>query len=82
MQSRNFSLGYALGEGKSLDHILKSRTSITEGIPTTEALAKLATQRKIDMPIVTALQSCLSGAMDIDTAIHTLMSRPLQAEFQ
>jgi glycerol-3-phosphate dehydrogenase len=34
------------------------------------------------MPIVTALQSCLSGAMDIDTAIHTLMSRPLQAEFQ
>jgi len=82
MQSRNFSCGFALGEGKTIQDILTSRSGITEGIPTTEALAKLAAKNNIDMPIVAALQSCLSGEMDIDTAIHALMSRPLQAEFE
>lgn len=80
MQSRNFSLGFALGQGQSLQDILKARHGITEGVPTTEALARLAAARGIDMPLVTALQSCLTGAADIDAAIHALLARPLQAE--
>src|SRR5262249_35867108 len=31
MQSRNYSLGVALGQGRSLDEILGSRRSVTEG---------------------------------------------------
>lgn len=80
MQSRNFSLGYELGQGKPLQAILAERPGVTEGIPTAEALVKLAQQHKIDMPIVEALHHCLSGKMQIDQAIHALMDRPYQME--
>ena len=42
MQSRNFSLGAELGEGKSLEHILKQRSAVTEGIHTARATLALA----------------------------------------
>lgn len=80
MQSRNFSLGFALGEGKKLDEILAERHGITEGVPTAEALVKLAKEKNIDMPIVAALHHCLNGEMKIDDAIHALMDRPYQME--
>ena len=80
MQSRNFSLGFALGEGKKLDEILAERHGITEGVPTAEALVKLAKEKNIDMPIVASLHHCLSGEMKIDAAIHALMDRPYQME--
>jgi glycerol-3-phosphate dehydrogenase (NAD(P)+) len=80
MQSRNFSLGFALGEGKSLQAILGDRHGITEGVPTAQALVTLAARHGIDMPLVVALHQCLEGKMNIDTAIHALLERPLQAE--
>lgn len=80
MQSRNFSLGHALGQGKSLKDILGERHGITEGVPTTEALVTLAAQYKVDMPIVASLHDFLSGAFDIDTAIQRLLERPFQVE--
>ncbi|HEY8190339.1 MAG TPA: NAD(P)H-dependent glycerol-3-phosphate dehydrogenase [Micavibrio sp.] len=80
MQSRNFSLGHALGKGKSLQDILKERSGVTEGVPTTEALAALAARDKIDMPLVMALQSCLTGQMSIEEAMHALLERPYQME--
>ncbi|MBI2234383.1 MAG: NAD(P)-dependent glycerol-3-phosphate dehydrogenase [Micavibrio aeruginosavorus] len=80
MQSRNFSLGHALGQGKSLQDILAERHDVTEGIPTAEALVALAAAHKIDMPIVEALHDCLKGNTNIDAAIHRLMDRPLQME--
>src|SRR5688500_8764117 len=80
MQSRNFSLGYALGQGQSLQNILKERPGITEGVPTTEALAELAARENIDMPLVTALQACLTGNMSVDEAMQALLERPYQME--
>lgn len=80
MQSRNFSLGYALGQGKSLKDILNERHGVTEGVPTAQALASLAKAKGIDMPIVQALHAILSGRLDIDSAIEALLDRPLQAE--
>lgn len=80
MQSRNFSLGYALGQGKTLQAILDERAGVTEGVPTAEALSKLARDKGIDMPLVNALQACLTGVLDIDAAMNALMDRPYQME--
>lgn len=80
MQSRNFSLGYALGQGKSLQDILNERHGVTEGVPTAEALSRLAQEKGIDMPIVQALHAILSGKLGIDAAVQALLDRPLQAE--
>jgi len=42
MQSRNFSLGVALGEGKTLEEILGERIAVTEGVHTAKALRVMA----------------------------------------
>ncbi|MFN3826020.1 MAG: NAD(P)H-dependent glycerol-3-phosphate dehydrogenase [Micavibrio sp.] len=80
MKSRNFSLGHALGQGQSLSSILKSRQGITEGVPTAEAVAKLALRYKVEMPLITAIHQCLAGEMDVDSAVKLLMERPLVHE--
>ena len=80
MQSRNFSLGYALGQGQRLDSILGSRQGVTEGVPTTEAVANLATNFKIDMPLVMAAHAVLKGKINVDEATKQLLDRPLVKE--
>ncbi len=79
-QSRNMSLGRALGQGRALDEILGSRSAVTEGIFTAEAVHKIATNRNIAMPIAEAVYAIVSGSLDVDTAIADLLSRPMRAE--
>ena len=42
LQSRNTSLGFALGEGKTLDEVLGARKEVTEGVFSAGAVATLA----------------------------------------
>lgn len=80
MQSRNFSLGMALGQGQSLKDILAARQSVTEGVHTARALMVMAKNNAVDMPISAAVHACLSEGADIETVIAALMERPLRAE--
>ncbi len=80
MSSRNFSLGHALGSGKTLAAILKERHGVTEGIDTARAVITLARSKGVDMPLCAAVAHCLQDGYDIDTAIHALLDRPLQNE--
>ena len=79
-QSRNMSLGVALGEGQSLGDVLKSRHSVTEGIYTASAVIELAAARGIDMPIAQAVHAVVSGLATVDEAIEALLARPLRPE--
>ncbi len=79
-QSRNMSLGIALGEGKALADILASRVSVAEGVTTAAATLALANKHHVEMPIIAAVDSVLNGSMNIDDAIAGLLSRPLKAE--
>jgi glycerol-3-phosphate dehydrogenase (NAD(P)+) len=79
-QSRNMSLGRALGQGKSLGEFLAARNSVAEGVATAGAVARIAEARGIDMPICRAVHAIIEGKVDVDTAIGELMSRPLKAE--
>lgn len=80
MQSRNFSLGVALGEGQKLDGILRSRQGVTEGVPTTAAVAQLAVRFKIEMPLVMAAHAVLLGKISVEEATKQLLDRPLVKE--
>ena len=80
MQSRNFSLGVMLGQGRSLDDILKGRMSVTEGVYTAESVLKLARKHAVDMPICRAVQSILSGEATVADAIESVLTRPLNEE--
>jgi glycerol-3-phosphate dehydrogenase (NAD(P)+) len=76
MQSRNFSLGVMLGEGRTLQDIMKERKSVTEGVYTAEALRKLAQANAVDMPIADTIYQCLCEELSFDKAVEQLLDRP------
>ena len=80
MQSRNFSLGVQLGEGRTLKDILAERKAVTEGVFTAQAAAELAHREQVDMPICLAVDGVLNHDVDLDTIISGLLSRPLNSE--
>jgi glycerol-3-phosphate dehydrogenase (NAD(P)+) len=79
-QSRNHSLGVALGEGRALADILAERRSIAEGVASAAATAALAQRLGIEMPITAAVDAILHRGAAIDEAIAGLLARPLKAE--
>lgn len=80
MQSRNFSLGVAMGQGRKLDDILGERTSVAEGVYTAAAVTELAARLNVEMPICQAVNAVLNGGADLDTVIFGLLNRPLNVE--
>jgi glycerol-3-phosphate dehydrogenase (NAD(P)+) len=78
--SRNFSLGKALGEGKSVAEALAGKTSVAEGAATAPVLAQLAFAGGIDMPIVEAVRRLLAGEAPARAVVSDLLARPLRAE--
>jgi glycerol-3-phosphate dehydrogenase (NAD(P)+) len=80
MQSRNFSLGVALGKGEVLAEILDARASVAEGVFSAASVNQLARGLGIDMPICLAVDGILNHFSDIDAAIEGLLSRPTDLE--
>jgi glycerol-3-phosphate dehydrogenase (NAD(P)+) len=79
-QSRNMSLGRALGQGQTLQAVLGNRRSVAEGVYTAAAVARVAAEKGIDMPICRAVHAIVEGQLTIDAAIDALLSRPQRAE--
>jgi len=79
-QSRNMSLGIALGEGKTLDEVLGARKSVSEGVYTASVVAKIAEENSLDLPICAAVHTVVSGSSSVDDAITDLLARPFGAE--
>lgn len=80
MQSRNFSLGYAMGEGKSVDEILGPRKSVTEGVYTAKAALELAKKYYVELPIIEVVSECVNAGLSVDMAIERLLNRPSKEE--
>ncbi len=80
MQSRNFSLGVALGQGKTLREILESRNSVTEGVHTAKALMVMAKNNAVEMPISAAVYECLQDNADVGQIIARMLDRPVKTE--
>ena len=74
--SRNFSLGKALGEGKNAIDLMKDRRTVAEGAHTAPVLHRIAVERDIDMPLVSAVLELLLGNVSVDQLLETMLSRP------
>ncbi len=79
-QSRNMSLGRALGQGRTLAEVMGGRRSVAEGVYTAAAVVKVAAERGVDMPIAAAVHAIVQGTLSVDAAIEGLLSRPFRAE--
>lgn len=80
LQSRNHSLGVALGEGRALAEILAERRSVAEGVTSAAAAAALARRLGVDMPITAAVDAILHHGAAIDGAVAGLLARPFKSE--
>jgi glycerol-3-phosphate dehydrogenase (NAD(P)+) len=79
-QSRNMSLGLALGQGQTVEQALAGKRSVAEGYESAPALRELATKTGVDMPISLAVAALLNGETTVEGMIGSLLSRPLKAE--
>ncbi|MFQ5765852.1 MAG: NAD(P)H-dependent glycerol-3-phosphate dehydrogenase, partial [Rhodospirillales bacterium] len=79
-QSRNFSLGVALGRGEALADVLAERTSVAEGVFTAAAVTALADRIGVETPICLAVDGILNHFADIDATIEGLLARPQGVE--
>ena len=78
--SRNYSLGLGLGQGRAASELLADRRTVAEGAFTAPVLDRLARERGIDMPIVAAVATLLAGEESVDAVLENLLSRPPRAE--
>lgn len=74
-QSRNMSLGVALGQGQKLEDILKSRHTVAEGLYTAAAVHKLSALKSVPMPICEAVHNILYHQGSVDEVIESLLDR-------
>lgn len=79
-QSRNMSLGLALGQGQSVEQALAGKRSVAEGYESAPAVRDLAARLGVEMPIAEITAALLAGETTVDGAIEALLSRPLKAE--
>jgi glycerol-3-phosphate dehydrogenase (NAD(P)+) len=79
-QSRNMSVGLALGRGETLAAALAGKVSVAEGVASAPAVRSLAARLGVEMPISCAVAAILAGEVAVDAAIDALLSRPLRSE--
>ena len=79
-QSRNMSLGLALGEGQTVEQALAGKRSVAEGYQSAPAVRDLGMKLGLDMPIAYGVAALLAGEATVDQVIEGLLSRPLRAE--
>ncbi|MEO0444077.1 MAG: NAD(P)H-dependent glycerol-3-phosphate dehydrogenase [Pseudomonadota bacterium] len=71
--SRNYRVGYAMGEGKSLTRALKEVRQVVEGVNTLRLVKERAEALKVHMPLANALYALLFQGETADNIIKQLM---------
>ncbi|NYT41595.1 NAD(P)-dependent glycerol-3-phosphate dehydrogenase [Sphingomonas sp. R-74633] len=77
--SRNFSLGLGLGQGRSAAELMADRKTVAEGAHTAPVLREAAKDARVDMPVTEAVNALLEGA-PVAKVIEALLTRPLKEE--
>lgn len=79
-QSRNFTVGYGLGEGKTLETVIAEMTNVAEGVKSTQPILELAKANNMEMPIAAEVGQILYEGADPHEAIARLMGRAAKPE--
>jgi glycerol-3-phosphate dehydrogenase (NAD(P)+) len=79
-QSRNYSLGRALGQGKALDAARAEVRGVCEGVGAAIELAEMARENKIEAPIINSVAAIVTGHSTPVAEMERLLERPLTSE--
>jgi glycerol-3-phosphate dehydrogenase (NAD(P)+) len=79
--SRNYTVGYKLGEGQKLKDILSDMSMVAEGVATSGAAYELSKRYGVEMPIVNQIYRVINEGKNPSDAVRELMTRSLKSEF-
>lgn len=74
--SRNYSLGYRLGRGMTLEEALALSPGIAEGAKTASPMLELAESHGVDMPITRGVVEVVQGRATVQQMGEMLLGRP------
>lgn len=80
MQSRNFSYGVQLGQGRARADFFDGRRVVVEGVLNALSVTDLARRSGVAMPICEAVRAVVHGGEAFADAFERLWTQPLQAE--
>ncbi|ROS01001.1 glycerol-3-phosphate dehydrogenase (NAD(P)+) [Sinobacterium caligoides] len=72
--SRNYRVGYALGEGKNLQQIVAELGQVAEGVNTLKIVKHKADELDVYMPLVQGLYAVIHGGESVAAVINSMMS--------
>lgn len=78
--SRNYTFGYNLGKGMSIDEATKASDGVAEGVATTSAVLQLAHQLNVKMPLAEAMNHVLSDGYSFSQMFAALTGTEITAE--
>jgi len=79
--SRNYTVGFKLGQGKSLKEILSEMKMVAEGVKNAESVYKLSQNYNVEMPVTEQVYMLLYADKSPKLAVSALMGRKLKTEF-
>jgi len=78
--SRNRTVGYQIGQGRTLNEILSTMQMVAEGINTSKAAYQLARRQRVEMPIVNEVYAVLFEKKPPRRAVEDLMAHHIGIE--
>jgi glycerol-3-phosphate dehydrogenase (NAD(P)+) len=78
--SRNYSVGYRLAQGETLDQIIKSMDEVAEGVNTVQIMKRLAKNNNVKAPITEMVHKVLFEGMTTQEALQYLMKYPFNVD--
>jgi glycerol-3-phosphate dehydrogenase (NAD(P)+) len=80
-QSRNRTVGFELGQGRSLDDIVNGMQMVAEGVKSAGPLVALARAHGVEMPIAEQVDAIIDQRCSPREALLSLMDRPSRPEW-
>ena len=78
--SRNFSLGYRIGQGEDLSRVTDGSQILTEGVRTLRIVRQLIKHYRIHLPIFATLHAVTVEGYPVDKALRFLMTYPYDVD--
>ncbi|THH06345.1 hypothetical protein EW145_g4149 [Phellinidium pouzarii] len=80
--SRNYTVGFRLGRGETLDEIMRTLGSVAEGVSTARALKKIIDELGVSAPIASGIYEVLYEGKDVKERAEWLMEHPAMMELE
>ncbi|WP_103667798.1 NAD(P)H-dependent glycerol-3-phosphate dehydrogenase [Pseudanabaena sp. BC1403] len=78
--SRNYQVGYAIAQGKSLEEAISNVQGTAEGVNTANVLIEICDREKISVPVSRYVYRLLKGEITLQQSVEGLMERDLKPE--